>query len=120
MKVDEEVEEEVLTLSEQFCWDIERKTAHWYRYMIESLGNNFQLCDDNEKLKSINSDRKKLRNKLLGSVYQTSFPIDLITNQLKKCLKIYYASLSMSNARALEYNYSIEYGKFKFNNRTQI
>ena len=119
MKDDDEVEVEVLTLSEQFCWDIESEIAHGYRHMIESLENNFQLCDDNEKLKSINSNRIKLRNKLVGSVYHAWFPNYLINNQLKKCLRIYYDSLSMSNAIALKYSHSIEYGKYNYNKRTR-
>ena len=120
MKEVEAVEvEEVLNLSEQFCWDIERKIAHSFLRLLALVENEFQLCDDQAKLDSIDCKRKKYRNKLEGSDYHASFPIYLINTHLKKYLKTHYDSLLMSSAILLEYSNSIEYGKFNFNSKTR-
>ena len=112
-----EVEEEVLNLSKQFCWDIESEITHGFRYMRESFANNIHLCNDIDKLNSINSKRIKLRNKLEGNVYDGWFPDEFINNQLKEYLKVYFESFSMSRALLIEYSNSLEYGKHNYNNR---
>lgn len=117
MKVDEEVEEEVLTLSEQFCWDIDTEITHDFRFNRELFANNIQRCNDNEKLDFINFKRNKLRNKLAGNVYDARFPNELINNKLKEYLRIYFESFSISRALLVEYSNSIEYGKHNYNNR---
>lgn len=114
-----EVEEEVLNLSKQFCWDIESEITHGFRYMRESFANNIHLCNDIDKLNSINSKRIKLRNKLEGNVYDGWFPDEFINNQLKEYLKVYFESFSMSRALLIEYSNSLEYGKHNYNNRTR-
>ena len=120
MKEDEEVEEELLTFSEQFCWDMQTEITPGFRYMRESFENNIQRCNDNDKLDSINCKKTKVRNKLEGNVYDAWFPNDLITTELKRYLYTYYDSLSMSCALLIEYCSSIEYGKHNYNNKTRI
>ena len=114
-----QVEEEVLNVSEQFCWDIESEITHGFRYMRESFANNSQRFNANGKLNSIHSYRNELINQLESNIYDSRFPNELINTQLKKYLKIYFESFSMSNALLIQYSNSLEYGKHIYNNRTR-
>jgi len=113
------MEETGLKLREQFCDDIETAAQTSYVIILMEIENVLELYDnDNEKLKYIESQRIKVREKLKDSIYIKMCSSDDLIAELTNVLQCFFKLEKMSNAMAVECSETLELGQHEYDPET--
>jgi len=108
-----------INFRDQFCTDIHRKVREIYSRWHNLLQSDLKDCDDNERLKYIDSKRIELRNKLFESKFKENFNLSDFNTNIDGCLEKYFKVLDISQAIGAEYFEFTNIGESKYDLETR-
>jgi len=114
------MKKKVLKFQKQFCDDIEMAAIIRCEFIHLKYQNALQLYDkDEDKLQYIESQRNKVREKIIKNQNIKWYPIEEITTNLTEVLKHFFNNLSMSYATSFEFSETLNSGDFQYEPKTK-